>query len=228
MNLEDVKGSYDLYVSLGSWCGPSLNLRRHHLRRFSFPLDWSISNSLSDVNTLLKTNFYGYMELENLEKTEGFAHFLDDGDAVFAQTGDEHPVTAHFIKDNFSNIISVHDFPLISGQDWQVRYPLFKETLTNRIQRLYEKLYTSNSVLFLRWGYASADEMAELESILMSIIPNRFKIVILQPTEGINDIQDMNFPLAHVCSVQVPANRPNDLEIWDKVLTGFSLTNYHQ
>ncbi|WP_364279339.1 DUF1796 family putative cysteine peptidase [Peribacillus frigoritolerans] len=32
-----MKGSYDVIISLGSWCGPSLNLRR-----FSFPLDWCI------------------------------------------------------------------------------------------------------------------------------------------------------------------------------------------
>ncbi|HWJ78777.1 MAG TPA: DUF1796 family putative cysteine peptidase, partial [Niallia sp.] len=57
MKLEEIKGSYNLFVSLGSWCGPSLNLRRHQLRKYSFPLDWSISNSLSDVNRLLRTRF---------------------------------------------------------------------------------------------------------------------------------------------------------------------------
>jgi hypothetical protein len=38
LKLQDIKGSYDVIISLGSWCGPSLNLRR-----FSFPLDWVVS-----------------------------------------------------------------------------------------------------------------------------------------------------------------------------------------
>ncbi|WP_160044040.1 MULTISPECIES: DUF1796 family putative cysteine peptidase [Paenibacillus] len=44
-----MKGAYDIIVSLGSWCGPSIFLCRRQLRRFSFPLDWMISNSVTDL-----------------------------------------------------------------------------------------------------------------------------------------------------------------------------------
>ncbi|WP_258833483.1 papain-like cysteine peptidase [Peribacillus frigoritolerans] len=58
LKLQDIKGSYDVIISLGSWCGPSLILRR-----FSFPLDWVVSNSLPDVSRILKNRFVGFMDL---------------------------------------------------------------------------------------------------------------------------------------------------------------------
>lgn len=57
MNLQDIKGSYDLIVSLGSACNPTLQLKRLNLRSFtSSPLDWNYSPFLVDVNRLLKKN----------------------------------------------------------------------------------------------------------------------------------------------------------------------------
>ncbi|MFG1732773.1 DUF1796 family putative cysteine peptidase [Paenibacillus sp. GM2FR] len=50
----DVKGAYDMIISLGSWCGPSVNLRQRQRRRFSFPLDWMISSSISDVTSVIE------------------------------------------------------------------------------------------------------------------------------------------------------------------------------
>jgi len=35
MNLKDIKGSYDLIVSLGSACNPTLQLKRLNLRSFT-------------------------------------------------------------------------------------------------------------------------------------------------------------------------------------------------
>ncbi|MEP9405607.1 DUF1796 family putative cysteine peptidase [Peribacillus frigoritolerans] len=63
LKLQDIKGSYDVIISLGSWCGPSLNFRRHNLRQFSFPLDWVVSNSLPDVSRILKNRFAGFIDL---------------------------------------------------------------------------------------------------------------------------------------------------------------------
>ncbi|UYZ00753.1 papain-like cysteine peptidase [Peribacillus frigoritolerans] len=63
LKLQDIKGFYDVIISLGSRCGPSLNLRRHNLRQFSFPLDWVVSNSLPDVSRILKNRFAGFIDL---------------------------------------------------------------------------------------------------------------------------------------------------------------------
>ncbi|MEC0258927.1 DUF1796 family putative cysteine peptidase [Paenibacillus lautus] len=54
VKLVDVKGAYDMIISLGSWCGPSVNLRQRQRRRFSFPLDWMISSSISDVTPVIE------------------------------------------------------------------------------------------------------------------------------------------------------------------------------
>ncbi|WP_343929667.1 DUF1796 family putative cysteine peptidase [Peribacillus frigoritolerans] len=83
LKLQEIKGSYDVIISLGSWCGPSLNLRRHNLRRFSFPLDWVVSNSLPDVSRILKNRFVGFMDLKNMKQVDGIASYLDDGDGFF-------------------------------------------------------------------------------------------------------------------------------------------------
>ncbi|NHW36816.1 DUF1796 family putative cysteine peptidase [Paenibacillus aceris] len=44
-------------------CDPAAYLRGHHLRKFSMPLDWVMSPSLTDVNRLLAHKFTGFMEL---------------------------------------------------------------------------------------------------------------------------------------------------------------------
>ncbi|MGG4106272.1 DUF1796 family putative cysteine peptidase [Paenibacillus lautus] len=71
-----------LIISLGSWCGPSINLRERQLRRFSFPLDWMISSSISDVTRLLSNRFIGFMELGHMRKVEGTSALLEDGIAT--------------------------------------------------------------------------------------------------------------------------------------------------
>ncbi|WP_411739879.1 DUF1796 family putative cysteine peptidase [Peribacillus sp. S4] len=117
MKLQDIKGSYDVIISLGSWCGPSLNLRRS-----SFPLDWVEFNSLPDVSRILKNRFVGFMDLNNMKQVDGIAFYLDDGEVVFSdECGKQQK--AHIIQDTYYNVISVHDFPMIPNQDWTHLYP---------------------------------------------------------------------------------------------------------
>ncbi|MGG3557890.1 DUF1796 family putative cysteine peptidase [Peribacillus frigoritolerans] len=97
--------------------GPSLNLRR-----FSFPLDWVVSNSLPDVSRILKNRFVGFMDLKNMKQVGGIASYLDAGDVVFSDEGCKQK-KAHFIQDTYYNVISVHDFPMIPNQDWTHLYP---------------------------------------------------------------------------------------------------------
>lgn len=106
MNLQEIKGSHDVIVSLGSACNPAMQLRRHNLRTFSGPLDWSVSLSLSDVSRLLKNKFNGFMELKNMCLIDGSAYVLDEGINI-------QSTKSYFIKDTHYNILSVHDFPII-------------------------------------------------------------------------------------------------------------------
>jgi len=226
LNLQDIRGSYDLMLGLGSWCGPSLNLRRHNWRRFSFPLDWMISNSISDVSRLLRNRFTGFMEFQNLQRTDGYAHFLDDGVAIFPEEGGTEPVNAHFIHDTYYNIISVHDFPIIPNVDWPVMYPSYKEKLHQRIARFLDKVENSSSILFIRWGAASPEEAIELKSVISGLTKGSFNILLLQPAEGLKNVIDMHWTIDGVCSVQVPMDDPNNELVWDYVLNGVSLSNY--
>jgi hypothetical protein len=98
LDLQDIKGSYDVIVSLGSACNTAMLLRQHNLRRFSGPLDWKVSGSLSDVNRLLRKKFVNFMELENMTLLDGTGHGVDDGI-------DLQPVSSHIVRDNYYNII---------------------------------------------------------------------------------------------------------------------------
>ncbi|MEH6885683.1 DUF1796 family putative cysteine peptidase [Priestia megaterium] len=221
MNLQDIRGSYDLMLGLGSWCGPSLNLRRHNWRRFSFPLDWMISNSISDVSRLLRNRFTGFMEFQNLQRTDGYAHFLDDGVAIFPEEGGTEPVNAHFIHDTYYNIISVHDFPIIPNVDWPVMYPSYKEKLHQRIARFLEKVENSSSILFIRWA-ATYEQAVELQSTLEGIVKGQFNILILCPEEGFKGVSEIDWGLDKICAVKVP-RIPNDPGTWNYVLEGITL-----
>lgn len=215
LNLHEIRGSYDLIVSLGSACGPASHLRRHNLRRFSMPFDWVVSNSLSDVNRLLENNFKGFMDLKNMSLIEGSDFFVRD-EVV-------QPVKSYFIKDTFYNIISVHDFPVIKDQDWTETYPSYKEKLNMRINRFLEALKNSHSVLFVRWA-GCYDDVVELQSVLSKMIKNKFNILILVPSDTLQGVAEINWGLDRVCSIMVP-NRSADNSIWDYLLNGITLTN---
>ncbi|MCM3796891.1 MULTISPECIES: DUF1796 family putative cysteine peptidase [Priestia] len=219
MNLKEIKGSYDIIVSLGSACNPAMELKRLNLRTFSGPLDWSVSLSLSDVNRLLKNKFSNFMELENMQLTDGAFAFADDGVLI-------EGVQSYLIEDTHYNIISVHDFPIIPHQHWSATYTSYKEKLTNRINRFIEKITTSESVLFIRWA-ATYEQTLELQAILEQIVKGNFNILILCPEEGFNGVSEINWEIDKVCAVKVP-RLPNDLETWNYVLEGITLSSRKQ
>jgi hypothetical protein len=216
MYLQQIKGSYDEIVSLGSACNTAMKLRQHNLRRFSGPLDWKVSGALSDVNRLLKNKFKGFMELENMRLMEGSGYGLDNG-------VDLQPAKSHIVNDTHYNIISFHDFPVLPNQDWAATYPAFKNKLHYRIDRFLEKITTSQSILFVRWA-GSYEQAVELYSVLSGMVKGQFKILILVPVEGFQGVKDLNWNLNQVCAVTVP-NLPYDDSTWNYVLNGITLTN---
>lgn len=130
MNLEELKRTtYDLIASLGQNCDPAGHLRRHKLRKFSMPLDWVVSTSLTDVNRLLANKFQGFMDLSNLQVIEGSSQYVDEFAAVVQK------MPSYFIKDMRYNVTSVHDFPIIPLQSWHYTYHVYKAKLNVRIQR---------------------------------------------------------------------------------------------
>jgi hypothetical protein len=165
------------------------------------------------------------MELKNMKWTEGYAHLLDDGNAIFPPEGGTEPVNAHFIEDTYSNIISVHDFPVIPNQDWEVLYPSYKEKLNQRINRFLEKVENSSSILFIRWGVTNPNEAIELKSVLSEITPGKFNILILNAVSGLQEVKPMDWGIDRIASIQVPLENPNDNNIWDYAFQGLTLTD---
>jgi hypothetical protein len=213
MHLNEIKKSYDLVVGLGSACDPALQLRRYNLRRFSSPLDWVVTLSLSDVSRLLKNRFKDYMTLSNMNLIEGTSTVVEDGIP-------QH-INSYFVKDFYYNVISVHDFPIIDDQEWFATYPAFKAKVNPRIERFLEKITTSKSILFVRWA-AKVEDVIELRSVLSEITKSQFNILVLCPDNGLESVKEAEWGLDKVCSIEVP-NRPSDNSIWDYVLKGISL-----
>nr|WP_328803584.1 DUF1796 family putative cysteine peptidase [Paenibacillus silvestris] len=214
LKLYEIKGSYDAIVSLGSACNPSLQLKRHHLRPFSGPLDWHVSLSLSDVNRLLKNKFDNFMNLSNMILIDGVAHLLDDGDPI-------QSVQSHFVKDTYYNILSVHDFPIMPNQHWTTVYPTYREKMKRRIDRLMDKMQTSRTILFVRWA-ATYDQAVELQSVLSETVNGQFSVLILCPAEITPVVSLLDWDLERVCALEVPAD-PNRNATWDYVFQGVKM-----
>jgi hypothetical protein len=222
LNLDDIKGAYDVIVSLGSACNPAMQLRRHHLRSFSGPLDWKVTLSLSDVSRLLKNRFKGFMELEHMCLLDETHFYLKDGFSVLPDDGSAQPIQSYFVKDTCYNVISVHDFPILPKQAWTVTYPSFKEKLNSRINRFLEKITNSPSVLFVRWA-GNYDQAVELQAVLSEIVKGQFNILLLYPVESLQNISEINWGIDRVCVVGVP-NVPGEDSTWDYVFKGITLT----
>ncbi|NOU98869.1 DUF1796 family putative cysteine peptidase [Paenibacillus planticolens] len=214
MKLQEIKGSYDEIVSLGSACNPSIHLKRLHLRTFSGPLDWHVSLSLSDVSRLLKNSFKDFMVLKNMCLIDGSAHVLEDGVPI-------QSVKSHFVKDNYYNILSVHDFPIVPNQHWTMTYSSYRDKMNRRIDRFIEKMTTSQNILFVRWN-ASYEQAVELQAVLSEIVTGQFVILILKPAEGTQVVSLLDWGIDRVCSLEVP-NDPNRNATWDYVLNGIQL-----
>src|SRR6478735_2761386 len=218
LNLHDIKGSYDAVFSLGSACNPALQFQRLNLKRFtSSPLDWNYSPFLSDVNRLLKNKFNGFMELKNMRVIN------DEGVFVFPDKGLHKPIKSYLVLDTVYKIFSAHDFPIIPNQHWFLAYPPFKKTLNYRIDRFLDKVKNSQSILFVRW-VANYQEAVELESTLSQITRGSFKVLILNPVEGLQGVSEVDWGLSRTCVVNVH-NDPNSNVTWDYVLNGVTLTN---
>lgn len=212
--MGEIKGAYDCIVSLGSSCEPAAHLRRKGLRTFSSPLDWVVSLSLTDVNRLLSSRFAGYMELENMSPV--------DGNDVFVENEVVMPVRSYFIKDFHYNVISVHDFPVLEGQDWSAVYPGFKSKIELRSQRLMDQLGASSRTLFIRWG-STYEEAAELQRVLSTLTGGEFLILIVNGVDGREDVVNNGWGYPGICSLSIP-NRAGDNVTWDYILDGISLT----
>ncbi|PEV85258.1 papain-like cysteine peptidase [Bacillus thuringiensis] len=224
MNLDDIQKSYGVIVSLGGLCQVTNQIKRHHLRTFSGPLDWFYYPSLSDVNRLLQSRFEKFMKLENMviEGSESYGLIESEFDN---QTKWAERIT-YCIKDTYYNCFSMHDFPIDSEKDWKSTYPSFKAKLDTRINRFLEKINSSESILFIRiWG--NRDEAIELKNVLSKITNKDFNILIVNFKEDISNIVEQNWGISRVYSIELPRYQDRwegDDSDWDYILNKITLT----
>jgi len=192
MRLNGLKGSYDAIFSLGQNCLPAIQLQKNNLRSYSGVLDWMISDTLVDVNRLLKNRFSGFMEFSDLE---------------FVNYNVPSPQNL-YVKDSKYNVISAHDFPTsINTPQNLVSYPEVREKHNRRIKRFLEKTEECKHILFVRMQ-GTFEEAKELQSILYDMVKHEFKILLVNPT-GVEQLIELDWPLEKVCAVEVPSK-----DIW--------------
>jgi hypothetical protein len=192
MRLNELKGSYDAIFSLGQNCLPAIQLQKNHLRFKAGVLDWMISDTLVDVNRLLKNRFAGFMEFSDLD---------------FVNYNVPSPQNL-YVKDLKYNVISAHDFPTsINTTQNLVSYPEVKEKYNRRIKRFLEEMEKCARILFIRMQ-GTLEETRELQCVLNEMVKYEFNILLVNPTE-VKELIELDWPLEKVCAVEVPSK-----DIW--------------
>lgn len=209
MNLKDLAGKYDAVFSLGENCSPAIQIQKNGLRAFSGPFDWLISNHSSDVNRLISSGFFKFMELGNL-KINGIA------------PGDQDPPCLS-VEDVPNRIVSVHDFPITHNSITELRtYTSFKEKMNRRIASFYEKAATCQKILYIRLN-ATYDDVHTLQSILRYITKNDFRLLIVNHKPDAAGIIDLHWPLENVISVVIPSDNVWSGKSWPELLKDVKL-----
>jgi hypothetical protein len=200
------KGKYKAFISLGSTCQTAHQLHRLGLRRFSGPLDWFISPSVSDLTKLIRLRFKGFMEGSNLQLIGTAQHF-------------------YVVKDTAYQIESYHDFPLtVNPAWWGAPYPQFKAKMDRRVKR-FLKTVSHSPICFVRIQ-TSKEEARRLEAALSIAVRKPFCLLIVnQHTDGNPDVIHEDWGLRRICSVKIPPGRDwrGADRAWDTIMTGFSL-----
>ncbi|MDA1475083.1 DUF1796 family putative cysteine peptidase [Bacillus changyiensis] len=195
MNLQQIKGEYDAVFSLGHLCLTALQLRKLNMRPYSGPLDWMGTPSLTELNRLLRNQFDGFMEPQNLRVT---------GYSTAIATKEKHIL----VTDDFYKVDSAHDFKADRNTlDHLATYSEVMEKLNRRINRFLEKISSAKRVLFIRTS-GTYNEAQELEEVLNDLVQNDFSVLLINHT-NVTGIVEKDWSLEKICAVELP-----DQDIW--------------
>lgn len=208
MNLNEIKGTYDIIFSLGANCLPADQLTRHMLRKAGGVIDWMESPILSGVNQLLRNRFSNFMEFSNL-----------------AITGINKKAGCYIVRDAAYHIFSHHDFPLDQNTPFRLSsYSELREKVSRRVPRFLETLRNANRILFIRTE-ATIHETAELLDILRELVPGEFNLLVINHAP-VHEVTETPWPFHNVCVLQFPAVpdefHDND-HLWSNILWGFTV-----
>ena len=136
INLEKYKN----IISLGYFCGISIDLRKLVLRDYSGPFDWLLTKKYSQVIKLIENNFKDFMLEDNLYQLKSNQEQYYD------------------IK---NDIYFFHDFN--NYDSLKKQYFEVKEKYDRRIKRFYEMI--KEPTIFIRYINNEDDESDELRYI---------------------------------------------------------------
>ena len=165
------KKIYDLICSLGCMCAAAQNIRRRGLRHYSLPFDWCYMKDEKPLEYLcegFKNDFKNFLLKDNLRK-------LDDEEYNNAHTNKEQ------FKDIYTGYYFVNHFPL--GKTLDKSYDEAYFTIRRRLNRLQNKIKSSNNILFVLSPIFIMDIkfVEKLSNSLKEIYPDKnFDFYILQ------------------------------------------------
>ncbi|WP_158602361.1 DUF1796 family putative cysteine peptidase [Cohnella endophytica] len=202
MKWNDGIGAYGAYISLGATCQTAYQLQRLQLRKFSGPLDWFISRTVTDVSRLIQNRFYDFMEFDRLQ---------------LLGTNADHYV----VRDNNYNLYSYHDFPIIYR--WTDVYPDFKQKMDRRA-KAFLAAAKNGPLCFVRTD-TSKSEAQQLYAALKTTLPCKFRLLIVNNIDGYHEVIHEDWGLPSICSVHVykGADWRGSNPAWDRIMEGFTL-----
>ena len=211
MLLEELKGGYDLALSIGAACPPAWHLRRHGLRAFSGPFDWVVIVSVPHTIKAIESKFSNYFARENL----------------VVQKRHEHH---YLVMDELNQCLSVHDFPLVEGDDPERifdSYPEVIKKMQRRIDRFYERIARSKRTLFVRF-HATCEEARALSQCLDALTSGKFSLIVVNETPSETMIEE-GWDIKNTYAAQLyqtPDMRWQGHDPhWDHILSGIYLND---
>lgn len=195
-----MKKEYDLIVSLGENCMVAHNLRYRKMRPFSLPFDWVYMEDDKTLRYLIEgfnDKFANLLLRKNIRKITG---------------NDAHKI---IYKDDYSGYCFPNHFEEETLTDNE--YEKVYNKLRMRINRLFDYLEKSNSILFILAGTISFEkkDILELKKVLSQLYPAKeidFRIMIFDSDSNEEESLDANI---NIYKYKRPTN-----------LYDFAMTNY--
>ena len=148
-----MKKEYDLIVSLGGNCYVAKQLQHRGMRPFSLALDWTAMKDVEPVQklpSLIRNRFDGFCRYENMME--------------YAPPDRSGKNINYMLQDRATGFLFVHHFhePLSNREAFNSSRAIIEK----RIKRLYYKVSSAKSVLFVLETYFAYDQRLLLDIYL--------------------------------------------------------------
>lgn len=199
MELNNIKGEYNLIINIGYDYEISYQIERKGLKKFSSLFDSIMFKDIDKLNNLIKNKFDNFMNIENLE-------FQGDINNYYV------------IKDTKNDCLSLYDFhKTYSKENWINEYNIVRENLNTRINDFYRYISSATSILVII-NEDNFDGLCRLKNILKSIAKCDVKILGINYGNKFQEIEskDKNISLAEIIK-DLSENEMNNQ--WDTLLS---------